>query len=743
MRTEKKVPPRIWLMMNVAIVGLLIFLPYYLFGGRLFLGGDDTRIFYAYPREVMQSLAIFSWNTISSLSSYTPNHHFFPFLFALSGLEMLIPSKTVLFYFTFSLPLILGFIYFQKFVLQIIKDEYYSALVAALLYVLSPVTIFSQLLYFLSPAWLIALFPIYAYYYVKFLRDGRTRDIIWIVFWAILFSFANLGVPWLGGLFLPFVPAIIFLLIRDRQAILPYLWRSFIFGISLAASQLFWVIPFVISLMYRGDLGLAARVTDAAATFAATVNGTATGNVIYPLLTFYHKQLISDLNLPFQGVFTSYYDYILPLSIVFIGVLFIGLTRYKQVFQKKQESVYLAFVIAFLAALYFFTVNIGILKDVFILFGHVPGFGIFRNFTDKFALGYIFIYASLLYLSLYIVKKVSRFYFISLFSMAFLVVLNAVPIKPIINSPLWTTKDVYRTLYLPQEYLSFVYDIRANISPAGNIFSLPQNIASYSIISEDNQKHIYAGVSPVKFFSGVNDLSGSGSYPPQIAEEIERAVMTRNYEELLIVLRKINVTHVMVTNNIPESVQKSYMYNSKYFVYQDQQLIEALTDGEVITSAEGNYILYRLKDAPTIITSPAEISFTRVSPIQYKVSVNNLSSVQPLVFAETFHPGWGLYPSEYTNNGGAATLFSELKYAFSRPLTTLSHQAFAPHGNVWLLDPKEIKNLNSKYYQGNSDGSVSADFTLYFRPQIYFYFGLIITVVSIITVFVYLSKRKP
>ena len=37
------------ILLNLFVAGFLLYLPYYLFGRRLFLGGDDTRFYYAYP----------------------------------------------------------------------------------------------------------------------------------------------------------------------------------------------------------------------------------------------------------------------------------------------------------------------------------------------------------------------------------------------------------------------------------------------------------------------------------------------------------------------------------------------------------------------------------------------------------------------------------------------------------------------------------------------------------------------
>jgi hypothetical protein len=118
--------PFLFIALNLFIILLFFYLPYYLFDGRLFLGGDDTRFHYAYPREVLNSLSIYSWNNISSLPLYLPNHHSIPFLYTASLLAGIINSKVHLFYFLFSLPLVLGFIFFQKLIRELLGKECYS-----------------------------------------------------------------------------------------------------------------------------------------------------------------------------------------------------------------------------------------------------------------------------------------------------------------------------------------------------------------------------------------------------------------------------------------------------------------------------------------------------------------------------------------------------------------------------------------------------------------------------------------
>src|SRR6185436_16615386 len=89
-------PELVFNVINALVVLGLVLLPFYLFNGRLSLGGDDTRFYYAYPSEFLKSLTLYSWNNISSLPYYIPNHHWIPFVAVLTLLERILGSKILL-----------------------------------------------------------------------------------------------------------------------------------------------------------------------------------------------------------------------------------------------------------------------------------------------------------------------------------------------------------------------------------------------------------------------------------------------------------------------------------------------------------------------------------------------------------------------------------------------------------------------------------------------------------------------
>ncbi len=725
----------IWIILiNAILIGFLIYLPFYLFDGRLFLGGDDTRLYYAYPNEVLKNFVHYSWNNISSLPIYTPNYQLLPLLILESFMENIIRSKILLFYFTFSSVFIIGFLYFQKLVREIIGKEYTISYVAALIFIFSPITIVSHISHFLSPVWLIPLSPIILYYYIRFIKKGEVKDVFKATAWSIFLSLAYYAIPWLLGLLIPLLIAGILLLILSKNKTRELIKRTITFAFFIITSQLFWIIPFFISLIsHKGnDLGSKIVSEELLDSFIPTVYSTAKGSILYPLIDLYHRQIAFDFSWPLKDVFKNFFDPLIFINIIFIIVLFLGINKYKAALLRNEAKVYISFFMAFLIALYLFTVNIGFLKYIFILFGNLPGFSMFRNFTDKFSLGYIFIYAIFLSMCLFVVKKKLKSYPLLLFLTLTVVIINFLPAKKIINVPLWKTNDIYQTVNLPNEYLSFTRDVRARLSSTDNVIVFPQTISAYSIITEDNEKNTYIGTSPFKFLSGVNDLTGELSYPPAIADKIKNLIKERNYENLLTLLQQLNIGYIMVTHNIPRGVYNSYIFDKKYLAYQDKILIDNLTGEVILKSEKGNYILYRLKNSSKVVSSTGEIQYSVINPTRIQIGISNLKGKQRILFYESYHSGWKMYPFAKSN-----------RFILSSPIFEDSHKPHAIYGNGWEIDSETIKStLDKSHYVQHQDGSIDFTLTLYFLPQSYLYIGILLTFLSLLGAGIYVIKKN-
>src|SRR3990172_687381 len=134
-------------LINILTIFFLFALPYFLFDGKLFLGGDDTRLFYSYPLEFLKDKNFFSWNNSSSIGLNNSNQYLLPFLSIWSVISFIIPSKVFLNYIAFSFPLILGFIYFQRAVKELFNldnKHYPEIFLGSLFYIFSPILIINQ-----------------------------------------------------------------------------------------------------------------------------------------------------------------------------------------------------------------------------------------------------------------------------------------------------------------------------------------------------------------------------------------------------------------------------------------------------------------------------------------------------------------------------------------------------------------------------------------------------------------------
>ncbi len=154
--------------------------------------------------------------------------------------------------------------------------------------------------------------------------------------------------------------------------------------------------------------------------------------------------------------------------------------------------------------------------------------------------------------------------------------------------------------------------------------------------------------------------------------------------------------------------------------------------------------------------------FQRINPTKYKINTFNIKDNQDISFLESFDNQWKLYLNpinsnnkdcnviqEYNNDGKnikecehTQKFFEgeELSYLWKKPIFEDTHQLVYDYANQWTIDPEYIKaNFDSSYYKENPDGSIDIELTLYFKPQSYFYLGIIISGTTLILCLGYLG----
>ncbi len=756
---------KIIILINFFIILLIIALPYYLFGGKLYIGGDDTRLLYVYPWEFLKNISFFSWYNFSSVGSFNPNQFTVPFTVIWSLLEQFIKSKIIVDYFSFSLPLLLGYIYFQKLLSEILMTKRYKPeiIIGGLMYIFSPILILNQLSVFLYSVWLIALLPIISYYFLRYLRFEQKADILKVSLYSVWLSLALFSIPWLLGFVLPVGAGLLFSVrLYKKREIIYFIKKSLVFFIFVVFLQLFWLLPFSMTFLGGGSNSFGGNVLSqrAADTFSATVLSTASGNVLFPFINLFHRQIAFDYNWGLKSVYEGFYDKVLFINVIYILLFFGGVFFAKNILNKTEIRKFITFLIAFIFSLFLFTVNIGPLKQVFLWLGFIPGMVMFRNFYDKFALGYTLLFALVMTYSLVIIGKrfpQHRYLFACITSL--IIFLNFIPIKDTIVRPLWKTADIYSNISIPTEYTNFMYSVSTSVPASSNMLTLPYNIAAYSIIKDTNSDNVFAGTSPVKIFSGINDFSGYLSFPAYEAGDVDKYFKDRDYKNLQVIFRKYNISYLFVTKNVPQEVKDSYLFNKTALLSQDDNFIRAITDKKLLTSASNNYELYSLKQKQSTL-QPQNVTYIKINPATYQLHISHMKFKQNLIFLDSYHKQWKLYPSVYQNRTWCKgvyptsknhqecisnlTLFNSnvLSFFFQNPLFTNTHIIYNQRNNQWTIDEQTIKTLGNAYYKNNSDGTIDAEFILYFLPQSYFYLGAIISILTIIILSLIVSKQQ-
>lgn len=236
-------------------------------------------------------------------------------------------------------------------------------------------------------------------------------------------------------------------------------------------------------------------------------------------------------------------------------------------------------------------------------------------------------------------------------------------------------------------------------------------------------------------------------------------------------LKQKNIKYIYDFSKIYESNFDKYTdpgtyNNDKGIIKNDSHFIEKLiaaNPGE-LTRVSDNIV--RLNDYQPRVQSDS-LTFTKVNPTEYLLHFENLTSAQELRFLENYNKNWGVY----LRGGGSARCGSDRRVAVSSVTECVggrqgfhwkavaynnsfmigedSHTKYGGYANAWVISPDEIRSVtagHNGYYADNSDGSISVDMVLYYRPQTIFYLALATSVASMGIAVLYLlityKKRR-
>ncbi len=209
-------------------------------------------------------------------------------------------------------------------------------------------------------------------------------------------------------------------------------------------------------------------------------------------------------------------------------------------------------------------------------------------------------------------------------------------------------------------------------------------------------------------------------------------------------IRSFNVRYVMVQKDLVESDGTSVAFSDydAYFISKPD-VYAPLLENDFFT-------LYKVRDITPVLTAE-NMTFEKVSPWKYRIHMREVSDIRMLEFARNYSEHWKLYPSDYV----AGCLLGEdcrssVPYALGKtcffegdelsPGVSVfdnSHiEQDSYEKNIWAIDPAVVKEtFPPGSFSENPDGSLDFQLVLFYEKQRFYYYGMIVSILSFLFVF--------
>lgn len=283
---------------------------------------------------------------------------------------------------------------------------------------------------------------------------------------------------------------------------------------------------------------------------------------------------------------------------------------------------------------------------------------------------------------------------------------------------------------------------------------------------------------PKLSFNNIFNVKGWNDKTP-LEIEINKILNNQNYITSNRVFNNYNIKYIIIPSDNEmfhtEQERNNYIrsFNKVYWLEQINIWLD-------------NIIIFKNKYYTSHISWFSKeyflLKWSFLNPTKYNISLTSINNNFKLSFLESFHKEWKLYlkPNQnaswcnplktYNNDWKNITEcehkqnffeWEELSYLYKKPLFENTHHLVYDYANWWTISkdeiiqyvnenyskelqkewyPKQIANrkLDYKYYTLNPDGSIDVELTLYFKPQSYFYLGLIISGTTFVLLIWYL-----
>jgi len=617
---------------------------------------------------------------------------------------------------TFLIPIAIGgFIFPYILVRRIIKDNF-IAFVSALFYGTTTYFLLRQTAH-IPVAFIYMMAPLFLYCFINTIENNKIIN--WIVF--SLLNLIMIGYELRMVYILYWIILIYWVVFFQKKYLsINYIKNYIIYGIITLLFNLYWLLS---TLQGSGNA------------IESTANRGLFGGFLFNI-----KRAITISEAAWTGSYPNM-DFVpqaIPVYLFIVPiVILIGLILIRSSKDKNQKKLAIFFGIVSLLGITLTTQQSPPFPDLYEwLYKNFPGFNLFRE-ASKFYLITAIGYLGLLALSLKLIKdklyktKLEKLYFVLCVILISIFVYNT---KPLINKEIRT---MFVSKIIPEDYVKF----------------------KDKVLEENNHFRTFwtPTYSRYGFFNIKNSVVSNTSYFGD-TQNIFNFDQSKNIEYNLVEVYKKDYSNNLLDNsNIKYVVVpiRDIGNDDNFFRFYGEQTNPNIRDWyineldkidwlekkdfgfqELVVYENKDYKdrIYLTQEPETIYKDIQDknVEFTQITPAEYRVKVKSLDNLEYLNFVESYDANWKMRIGDFD--------WHKVLYDKNYFIDDSKHNKSEIGFNSFELSKEYIKaNFDKSYYKENPDGSIDIELTLYFKPQSYFYLGIIISGTTLILCLSYLG----
>ena len=730
----------------LVIVSLGLFLiPFILWGNSYLVGGDDTKLYYVFPKEFLTNYAfnIASDNTLGgAMTGYQSVAYFAPF-FALVYLCKVIPFINTQMFF-YGLNFVLGFLFFYKFLSLYLDNKtikgFLITIFSSIMYVLSPFTLKTLFTHQLIALYLVSTIPATLYFFINGIQTNKSGPILLSV---VIFSLGSTTIntlPWWGAFCISLLPLLIYEFVQNFK----YALRGSILWIcSFFLLNMYWIFHVMYAALHNTGLGSVTSYYTSSNFIADNIRIiTGVSRIFSPLAVQF---FIMDSQFPKNIHLLDY------LQLIFIScILIAGFIIAKNKLRKR--NIYIVSLFSFLISWLLFSPNLGDFGVQSFLFfsNHIPLFTMFRNMYDKFSLSLAFSFAFCFAISVTILAqyvKNSR-WFILIYIMLIVTLFHST----FTSLAYVKTQTSTSTSFSGNFDANFVHltNFFREKNESSHVLWLPLNSPTYVNIQDATfSSHQYGGLSPMRELANTSDYAGKYSFIRQnnlfLGDTLFQNIQNANDDEVGKFLQQVNTKYIIVNHLALTVSQQNFFFggqNKPVLISQNDMFYQALLGDKVadfgleysvykINQKYNNEKIYLTTDYSKFPTNFSNLRIKKESNDMYTITISRLSSDTKLVFLEPFNTDWDL--SIIGQKGNIPFAQNKNKLVFG-------------YANGWDISLNDLKKIGPQYFYLNQDGTINVTLQLSFAARKYntitYFISLLSWVVSLGYITYYYGKNK-